>query len=315
MLTAIRNLIRTLTLPNNARPGDPAIIIGPDLPPCMQSRYSAAIFFRPGTPFTGNAIDRPIKFIGLVNNNVSAQVDEGFALWDGLNPSSVCGYYAYKTTFASLAPLGSGNTVPQEYYGDIAQGGVATMINGGSTTFGSSSGGPPSRSWSVSIGGSWSPDLAPFFIDGQDPGRGPKSYGENNAPIGPSGAGVEMYGFASHAFDRWQRRAYRIRAYGWVTHSVAGAYDVRIRDGNGIGGAVLKLLGRVYNTAAGVPSSFEFSTVLKHTSATVAGSQVGFTLQSISGGTVTLSGAATQQPALEVRDWGDSTLYTDAENF
>jgi hypothetical protein len=151
-------------------------------------------------------------------------------------------------------------------------------------------------------------------FNGVSLGRGVQAYSENNAAIGPSGAGVEMLCFASKVFDRIQGRAYRVRVFGWVTHSVAGAFDIRIRDTNSILGAVLKVF-RTPNPNAGVPQPFEWTTILKHTSGTQLASQVNFTLQSISGGTVTLSGAATLQPALEVDDWGNSTTLADAENL
>ena len=49
----VRRLIRSLTLPNNAGPNDPAIVIGPDIPPELQAFYTgvgisliAALIFR-----------------------------------------------------------------------------------------------------------------------------------------------------------------------------------------------------------------------------------------------------------------------------
>lgn len=170
----LHRLIRTLILPNNAGPNDPAIIIGPDLPPCMQSRYSSAIFFRP--PDTAsNPLNRPIKFIGQVINPISGQVDEGWALYDQKSPPVVCGFYVYKTTITTLAPSGSGNSLPQEFYNDIIESGSATMNQGGVTNFGSTAFGAATRGWTVNIGdGTALPSKAEFTIDGVSAPRGPR---------------------------------------------------------------------------------------------------------------------------------------------
>jgi hypothetical protein len=191
-----------VTVPTFSGPNDSAIVLGPDVPPCMQARYYGAMFFRPPGTVT-NTIDRPTKYIGLVRNLISGQVDEGFCLWDQKSPATICGFYAYKTTLASLAPAGSGNSVPQEYYGDIAQGGSATMTQGGSTNFGSVLGSPPTLPWAVNIGTTGtSPTLSPFTFDGVSAPRGPRLLVAGSPVLTSSGAGTSTGGETA-AFSAW----------------------------------------------------------------------------------------------------------------
>lgn len=82
----------SLTLPPFADPDAGAIILGPDLPPCMQADYSAAIFWRPPGAVSEPA---PYFFIAQVRNIIgsSAQiVDHGFLIYSG----STCNYGIYK---------------------------------------------------------------------------------------------------------------------------------------------------------------------------------------------------------------------------
>lgn len=299
-------LIRTLTLPNNAGPNDPAIIIGPDLPPCMQARYSAAIFFRGGLPFTGQAIDRPIKYIGLVNNNVSAQIDEGFALTDGLTPTVVCGYYAYKTTFASLAPLGSGNSVPQEFYGPIAQGGTATMNNGGGTSFGVLPSGTPTTSWALSIGGNYSPTLAPFGIDNHSAARGFIDRVDANTNSANIVAETVMLTGNTRTF--YNQRAYEVIIdVDLLPITAAGSAIMFIRRNN-LGGALLAITSDPL-TSTTTSSREHWRTVLRNQSGADITDNFVHTLQSGTANAVREQGGANQIRYMEIRDCGAASEY------
>lgn len=97
--TTFKRIVRSLLVPNNASIDDPAIIIGADLPPCIQSRYSSAIMWRPPNTTTASA---PYYFIGqrqqpgLPNLQI---VEHGFAVYDGVN----CEYRVVKNSNASVS--------------------------------------------------------------------------------------------------------------------------------------------------------------------------------------------------------------------
>lgn len=84
----------SLTLPPFAAPDDAAIVIGPDLPTCMQANYTSAIFWRP--PLSLAPTSAPYYFMAQRKTIVGApgtqQVDHGFLINDGVT----CGYTVYK---------------------------------------------------------------------------------------------------------------------------------------------------------------------------------------------------------------------------
>jgi hypothetical protein len=98
------NLVTSITLPSSAAANDPAIIIGQDLPACMQADYTAAIFFRP--PFSVSS-QAPYWFIAQAKTPGGGlgwqQVDYGYLLYDGVQ----CGYVVYKRERGQLALPGS----------------------------------------------------------------------------------------------------------------------------------------------------------------------------------------------------------------
>lgn len=84
--------LRSLLIPGDSAPDDPAILIGPDLPPCMQSRYTAAILFRPPGNITAGA---PYWFIAQRTNPLPTAkqvVEFGFVRWNGTE----CGFVVYE---------------------------------------------------------------------------------------------------------------------------------------------------------------------------------------------------------------------------
>lgn len=90
----------SLILPPFAGPDDPAIIVGQDLPVCMQASYTAAIFWRPpgSLAASGGAMwyfiaQRTAPFFGAGWQ----QVDHGFLLNDGVT----CGYVVHHTVSAN----------------------------------------------------------------------------------------------------------------------------------------------------------------------------------------------------------------------
>ncbi len=94
----------SLTIPFGADPDAAAILIGQDLPPCMQTDYIGAIFFRPPFSITSQA---PYWFIAQAKTPGGGlgwqQVDYGYLLYDGTQ----CGYVIYKRERGQLSLPGS----------------------------------------------------------------------------------------------------------------------------------------------------------------------------------------------------------------
>lgn len=100
------DLLISLRLPQNAQPNDPQILIGPELPPCMQTDFTAAAFWIPPNSQVGVlAMDAPLFFIAqqTVTGGAGSQtVTEGFVFYD---PTiSACGYIVTRRYVASGPP-------------------------------------------------------------------------------------------------------------------------------------------------------------------------------------------------------------------
>lgn len=102
----IHRLIRTLVLPNNAGPGDAQIRIGPDVPACMQSTYTAVIMFMPDTWDVGIGAP-PIHYYGLrtLLSSGSSVVDYGLLVWD---ENGVCGWIVLNSIIGRPPDVGTG---------------------------------------------------------------------------------------------------------------------------------------------------------------------------------------------------------------
>ena len=91
--------VTSLQVPTGAPLNDPSIVIGSDLPPCMQATYTAAIFFRPR--FSQAPDSAPIFFIAQRKQPVGANyinvVDHGWVIDNGV----MCGYVVQRRVGAS----------------------------------------------------------------------------------------------------------------------------------------------------------------------------------------------------------------------
>jgi len=211
--------LRQLILPGTAQPNDPAIILGPDLPPCMQARYSSAIFFRP--PNTASApLTAPLWFLGHVKNPFSEQVDEGYALYDQQSPPVVCGFIVYRTRLAPHSGL-SGNLNPIEVAGSLfAQGSAGflptttpTVIQFGGTGFL----GPNVAGMQVAFGDAANTPLqSEVSFDGVSAARGLRAWVASN--VNTAAIGAEAVVLTSPSMTFYKGRAYEIT---WSQHSIA----------------------------------------------------------------------------------------------
>lgn len=98
MLGFIHQLIRNLLLPSNAGPNDAAIVAGPDLPSCMQSRYAAAVFMRSQNVTTTGRASRYIGVVSTAAANQSSFFERGFYYTDG----TTCGYIITGQDYSSV---------------------------------------------------------------------------------------------------------------------------------------------------------------------------------------------------------------------
>lgn len=82
-------LIRTLKLPGNAAIGAPQIIIGPDLPIPLQSRYAAAILLQPGIS-TGLQYNEYLGIVKTIAPLAYSKVESG---WYWVNAANTQGWF------------------------------------------------------------------------------------------------------------------------------------------------------------------------------------------------------------------------------
>ena len=207
MLTAIRNLIRTLILPNNAGPNDGAIILGPDLPACMQFAYSSAIFFRPSNTQTGiNDNDAPTFFMAqrkeILMPFATATVDEGWLLNDPLT-----GRCSYIVVRSRLGQNGGNNSIGfQDIFGAFQ-----TPI-GGATQLGQYAvqiGGAPNRPVLFQVRGTGSvPSQAEFTIDAVSVARGLRA--EVSSTANTAAIGAETVVLTGPSMTFYNGRAYLV---------------------------------------------------------------------------------------------------------
>jgi len=120
---SFKRLVRSLLLPSDASPDQAAIVIGSDLPTCMQTPYSSAIFWRPRFSVSGTA---PYFFMAQVRSVAvdSQRVDSGYVWFDGTN----CEYVVTQRRSAVNTPGGSFETTEQ--FGRVFKTAGATWVSG-----------------------------------------------------------------------------------------------------------------------------------------------------------------------------------------
>ena len=91
--------VTSLQVPTGTPLNDPSIVIGSDLPPCMQANYASAVMFRPR--YSQAPDSAPIFFIAQRNQPVGANyvnvVDHGWVIDNGV----MCGYVVQRRVAAS----------------------------------------------------------------------------------------------------------------------------------------------------------------------------------------------------------------------
>lgn len=291
----LHRLIRTLILPNNAGPNDPAIIIGPDMPPCMQPTYSSAFFFRPPATVGAGIAGRPYMYMAqlIAPGGGTNRVDFGWLVYD---PSgAVCGFIAFLQFTASNG--GTGALTMGVNFQNIRSGipaGVSTAINviGNSTT-----------PFGVAIGEALrAPSQSPFLVDGRSMGRGIVDMVTSAASTAATAA--EIVALTGNAITWYDGRLFEVKLVGQVLGSIANeAAFMSLRRTN-LAGAVLWVTGvdATFNTVA---DHYEVSTLVKNTSGADITDNVVSTIQRAAGaGNVTDFANAGQPRYMKVTDLG-----------
>lgn len=294
--------LRQLILPFFALPNDPAIIIGPDLPPCMQARYSAAIFFRPPNTVTGGIHGGIWSF--KAQRKAQASTEEGYLLYD---QTTVCGFVVAHVllgandTFGNIGVLeqftpqfagGSSAYVPDAFkwqiVGNATSGLSATMLIGDLGT---------------------NPNLTPFLIDGVAADRGLRA--QASSTVNSAAVGAEAVVLTTGAFTAYNNRAYKWKILNHLVGSVAGANaNAQVRLVN-LAGAVLGFVS-IPMAAAGPFYWCAGEGYFRRTAGTdLVGTNLVQTILTTAG-TVTAFGGATGVRSIEVYDVGAAGDFPNA---
>jgi hypothetical protein len=295
--------LRQLLLPGTAQPNDPAYVAGPDLPPCMQSRYSSATFFRPPNTVSLGIFGPPYMFRAQRKNLPTASnqfVEEGFLVYDG---GTVCGFVVTQTwAFNNL--LGSGNL-----QGFVQQGNIFT--GGSGVTYGSQN--IQYTDSTVEFGLSGNPGNTPVKFDGTSIGRGRRMWVASQNPTAAIGAEAAI--MTSTVMTFYNNRAYQFEVDAAYFGSVANVALLRWRQGVGTGGTVLATAQhQLAGGGAGGETRFHDQFTLIRTAGSDLTDNVTVTLQS-SAGTVTQQGSATQVRSFKISDAGDAADYNAANTI
>lgn len=227
----------SITLPQFAAPNDPAVIIGPDLPPCMQAAYSSAIFFRSPNTVTDSINGQGTWFIAQRKTVAGSQVEEGWALWD---QGTVCGYIVVRVRASGPLGGGTGSFFPAETWGDFASVGDATFgIGPLLQVVSSNSRSPATFAIGNAVIGSL-PDKSRFLIDGTSVGRGVRSRVASAVSSAAIGV-VEAVVLTTPSQTFFNGRAYRWQGLSHLISSVAGNNpNMQIRSTN-LAGQILDI--------------------------------------------------------------------------
>jgi hypothetical protein len=120
--------ITSLQVPTGALLNEAAIVIGSDLPSCMQANYASAVMFRPR--FNQAPDGAPIYFIAQRKNPLGANyvqtVDYGFVMNNGI----MCGYVVQKRVSAgSFNGLGTDFTMLEQNAPNIEVSGLTVLTS------------------------------------------------------------------------------------------------------------------------------------------------------------------------------------------
>jgi hypothetical protein len=293
--------LRQLLLPGTAQPNDPALVMGPDLPPCMRSRYAWAILGRPQGTVTGGINGPATWFVAGRSSPGIAEVDEGWLVYD---QGTVCGFVVTVTQF--MNNFGGAVISPAYVFGStVAAQGVASYAGPIAVQFGFNA---PAQPVQVVFGSSdGNPNQSRWIVDNVSMGRGLRA--EVSSAVNSAAIGAEAVVLTTPAMTFYDGRCYQVWAEFDAFGSVANNPQINIRQTN-LAGALL--LEGQFNTAAGTAfGHVVFTGNVRRTAGSDLTDNLVLTLQS-GAGTVTQRGSATALRRMEIRDIGDSGKYPNA---
>ena len=296
------------TSPIFAGPDEPAILLGTQLPPCMQARYSSAIFFRPPNVVAMGNLAAPWMFWAQVKSPVATHetVDEGYLVYDGALPGAgtVCAFVVVKEWEYN-------NLLGAAIQGLTTHGLIAVGGSGGPTTGTTIEQFGPGCSVQIGIN---KPSDTPWTVDGTSAERGRRMWVASQNPTGAIGAETAI--MTGTPLNIYNNRAYRFEVDAAYFGSVANVALLRWRDGVGTGGTLLALAQHpCAGGGAGSEHRFHDEFVLIRTAGSdLISEQITVTLQS-SAGTVTQQGTATQVRSFKISDCGDAADFNAANTI
>lgn len=292
-----------ITLPQFAAPNDPAIVIGTALPPCMQSFYSAAFFFRPGGTIGTGLNGPPYMYLAQkkIVSGTAEIVEMGWVIYD---PSGgVCGYVPFAqfdgvnsgagsiatfVTFGNRTPVGLPAQQPMSFSVGSAPGNTETQFNIGVASL--------------------DPFQSPFFIDSVSAPRGLRAFVSstvNSAPIA-----AEAVTLTSPAFTAYSNRAYEWEILGLYTATTPNGAQLQVRDTN-LAGATLGQNFFAINAISPIQDGQCVGVFRRPAGTNRVGMNVVATLQSTAGNNTAI-GTPTAVRSLAIRDCGAATDYPNA---
>ena len=291
--------IRQLILPSTALPDEPAIILGPDLPPCMQARYSAALFFRPPNTVTSGVHGGMWRFIA--QRKASANTEEGYLLYD---QTSICGFVVSHVLLGANDTFGNIGVLEQ-FTPQFAAGSSAYVANAFKWQIIGNAGSGISAAMLFGDPGT-DPNLTPFLIDGVAAARGLRARVSSTAPTAAIGA--EAVILTTPAMTFYDQRAYEVKWRGAVVSTVLNITTLTVRRTN-LAGAIKSTTPWTITAATNYKLDDVF--YIRNTSGAAVTDNLVLTMTA-SAGTTTMSGATTDVRYLEVRDCGASSDYSNA---
>jgi len=290
--------IRQLILPGTAQPNDPALVMGPDLPPCMRSRYAWAILGRPQGTVSGGINAPATFFIAGRSAPGVAEVDEGWLIYD---QGTVCGYVV--TGVNLMNNFGGGSISAAYTVGTfIAAQGVASYAGAIGYQFGSNA---PNQPVQVRFGSSdGNPNQSQWFVDTVSMGRGLRASAIST--VNSAAVGAEAVVLTTNSATFYNGRAYEWCIVGSYNQSAAGFWTINLRSTNLAG----TIVGQVADaTVVGTGPYRPHLGRFVRTAGSDLAVPIVVTLQFTGAGTVTQTAAALSPRSVYIRDCGAAGDY------
>lgn len=225
-------------------PNDPGIILGPEVPPCMASTYSAVWRFQPDGAATGGLDAPPSLYFGQLLNSSPAGnegVDVGYLIYDA---DTICGFVVTERYEGQNRETGDGTVWAIHQFGGFKGSSTLPATFRNEFNFGDTSGAIGAFLQIVQVNINKgdplvrqpNPRNTPFTIDSVTQGRGLMAVAHQTANIN-FGAETALLVLASKTY--FDTRAYQIDFYNPHVCTLNGFFLGFVRRGNGIAGTLI----------------------------------------------------------------------------